>query len=110
MYKIFLGLYLLFSVKTNVGRLIRIEGGFSAFSKIDWLLAVFCLIMFPLAFAMFYAGYRELKEKRSEREKEEAEIAALEEKRKEEKFEDFSDSIESTPSSDQESGLNKFDE
>lgn len=110
MYKIFLGLYLLFSVKTNVERLIGIEGGFSAFSKIDWLLAIFCLIMFPLAFVMFYAGYKELKEKRTEREKEEAEIAELEEKRKEEKFEDFSGSIESGLSSDQESGMNKFDE
>lgn len=112
MYKIFIGLYLLFSVRTNMGRLIGIEGGISAFTKIDWLLAVFCVIMFPLAFVMFYAGYKELKAKRIEQENEQREIEEMEKKRKEEKYEDFSDLSESgsDDSSDLESDASKYDE
>jgi predicted membrane protein len=90
MYKIFIGLYLLYAVRTNADRLFHIEGGFSAFTKLDWILAVFCVVMLPLAIVMFIAGYREIKEKERQRKEDEKEAEEIERRRKEQKYEDFS--------------------
>lgn len=89
MYKIFIGLYLLYAVRTNADRLFHIEGGFSAFTKLDWILAVFCVVMLPMAILMFIAGYRDIKEKEKQNREEEKEAAEADRRRKEQKYEDF---------------------
>lgn len=86
MYKIIIGFYLLYSAKNNFTRLFSLENGINSFTAIDWILLVLSVLMIPLAFLMFYAGYKSIKEKKAQEETAHEEQMKEEIKRKEEMF------------------------
>lgn len=85
MYAILIALYLAYTCRSFVKKLLAVEGGFAAFSRINWVMFVMCILMVPLAIAVFIKGWRSVKEdeaakKREEAEKAEREIEAVKEK------------------------------
>lgn len=77
MYAFAIALYMFLNVKEIYKRLSAIEGGFAAFTKLEWVMAVLGVLMVPLAVLMLIKAYRDLKKGVQER-KEAAEQAELE--------------------------------
>ena len=77
MYAFAIALYMFLNVKEIYERLSAIEGGFAAFTKLEWVMAVLGVLMVPLAVLMLIKAYRDLKKGVQER-KEAAEQAELE--------------------------------
>ena len=77
MYAFAIALYMFLNVKEIYKRISAIEGGFNAFTKLEWVMAVLGVLMVPLAVLMRIKAYRDLKKGVQER-KEAAEQAELE--------------------------------
>ena len=52
MYAFAIALYMFLNVKEIYKRLSAIEGGFAAFTKLEWVMAVLGVLMVPLAVLM----------------------------------------------------------
>ncbi|MBR5502547.1 MAG: hypothetical protein IKV55_05900 [Oscillospiraceae bacterium] len=77
MYAFAIAFYMFLNVKDIYKRLSAIEGGFAAFSKLEWVMAVLAILMVPMAVLMLIKAYRDLKKGVQER-KEAAAQAELE--------------------------------
>ena len=70
MYQIIIGFYLLYTAKKNIEKLLSLDYGISAYTKLDWVLLVLSIIMVPLSIMMFYVGYKDIKNKKNAEEQE----------------------------------------
>ena len=72
MYKIILAMVLAYSAYGNARKLMELEGGFSAFQPIHWIMLVLSVLMVPLSVFTFIRGWKEYRaDKEQEREEEE---------------------------------------
>lgn len=89
MYKLLIGFYLIYSARNNLSHLIENGIDLSQYSRVDWVLLILSILMIPLAFLMFYFGYKDLKQKQKEQEEEKRIELEKNNARKEELFSDF---------------------
>ena len=68
MRELLLAMLLYYNVKQNYDLLKAVEGGFAAFSTVNWIIVVITVLEIPLAIAMTVKGYINMKNGRLEQE------------------------------------------
>ena len=88
MYAFAIAVYMLLNVKQIYDRLSSIEGGFAAFTKLEWVMAVLGVLMVPMAALMLIKVYKDARRSIEEK-KQEAEQAEQEkQQRKQQEYYD----------------------